>query len=278
MRMMQNDIKNTLRNPTAFIKLNPTVQYRMMQRRAQTAQQRARDFWQESDLQTFIDNERLLHSVHEQSQRFIDDLTMVGIELERLSLEDMETDEEKHQAFQQWVEINAQAQEINEVCSIMYEELFKAFPDLPIDQPETFEMPVVEQDMEIVSSSLSTRNELARLSQMVDAVQKDQGPDPFGSKFSDSDDEEDLITARRDVDEKLYRAKQAITANEEAIAKIEDRIPGFLSMLTMSSETEQQAADKRKLSDLRDEQTVLRQQVNDLTSERNVILAQLQGQ
>merc|ERR1712065_121416 len=237
-----------------------------MQRRAQTAQQRARDFLQESDLQTFIDNERLLHSVHEQSQRFIDDLTMVGIELERLPLEEMETDEEKPQAFQQWVEINAQAQEINEVCSIMYEELFKAFPDLPIDQPETFEMPVVEQDMEIVSSSLSTRNELARLSQMVDAVQKDQGPDPFGSKFSDSDDEEDLITARRDVDEKLYRAKQAITANEEAIAKIEDRIPGFLSMLTMSSETEQQAADKRKLSDLRDEQTVLRQQVNDLTS------------
>ena len=133
--------------------------------------------------------------------------------------------------------------------------------------------------MDIVSASSSTRTELAKLTEMMQTSPSD-GPDPFGSKFSDSEEEveEDLTTARRIIDEKLYRAKEAITVNEQAIDKIEQRIPGFLSMLTMATETEQQASDKRKLSDLRDEQAVLHQQVMDLASERNAILAQLQGQ
>jgi hypothetical protein len=276
MRSMQTEIQNTLRNPTAFIKLNPTVQYRMMQKRAQSAQQRAQEFWQQADLESFIANERLVHDVNQQSQRFIDDLTIVGIQLQRLSLADMETDQEKHQAFQQWAQLDARAQEINEVCSIMYEELFQAFPDLPIDEPNQLETPIDVQDMDIVSLSSSTRTELAKLSEMLETP---PGPDPFGSKFSDSEEEEeDLTTSRRIIDEKLYRAKEAITVNEQAIDKIEQRIPGFLSILTMTSETEQHASDKRKLSDLRDEQAVLHQQVMDLTSERNAILAQLQGQ
>jgi len=191
----------------------------------------------------------------------------------------METDEEKYRAFEEWRKLDAQAQEINDICSIMYEELFQAFPDLPIDELEAFEPLVDDQDMDIVSTSSSKRDELARLTQMIESA-KDEGPDPFGSKFSESDEEteEDPTTARRIVDEKLYRAKQAITANEEAIAKIEQRIPGFLSILTMAPQTEDQESDRRKLSDLRDEQSVLRQQVIDLTSERNAILAQLQGQ
>jgi len=275
---LQANISSKLRDPTSFVHTKAKVVYKMFLKRADHARRRSKQHWEDAQLQSWLEKERLAHDVNKTSEMFINDLDLVAIQLERLSLSELSTNEAKFEAFESWAALDARAQEIYELCEVMYNELFTAFPDLPIDEPEGFETPCDVQDMEIVRASSSTRDNLERLNQL---VARAQGPDPFGSKFSEESEEEteiDLMSSRRLVDEKLQRAKEAITANDNAIRTLSEKTEGIFNMLGLASETPQLAADKSKLADLRDEQSMLRGQLLDLQAERNAILSQIQGE
>ena len=184
---LQANISSKLRDPTSFVHTKAKVVYKMFLKRAEHARKRSKQHWDNAQLQSWLEKERLVHDVNKTSEMFINDLDLVAIQLERLSLAELSTNEAKFEAFESWAVLDARAQEIYELCEVMYNELFTAFPDLPIDEPEGFETPCDVQDMEIVRTSSSTRDNLERLNELVANA---QGPDPFGSKFSEESEEE----------------------------------------------------------------------------------------
>lgn len=270
---LKANIASHLKNPIAFIRSKASATYKLLCLRADMAQKSAATMWDEHNLQQWIDNERLINDVAATSDQFGHDLDIVAIQLERLANLSLDDDADG-EAFDEWKKLDQKAQEIHEMCAVMYEELFRAFPDLPITEPE-FETRCGVVDMEIADSAPASR---AKVQGYFEKLSR--GPDPLGAMFSESDDDDDdipepdLPTRRRLVDEQILRANKAIAANEQAIDKLAPQTEGVFGLGFFTTE----GGDASKLDDLRSEQRELRSHMIGLQAQRNEILAQMQAQ
>lgn len=273
---LNSEILSKVKNPLAFIHGKASATYKMMCAQARLAQSNAATAWDNHNLEEWLDNQRLINQVATESEKYSKDLTLVSLQLERLenlSLEDNDIDAHE-QAFEQWKDLDEKAQSIHERCAVMYEALFEAFPDLPIEEP-TFNTRCGVADMEIVASSSSSR---ASIQRFADQVSASQGPDPLGSRFSDSEEETepelDLTAQRRLVDQQIHRANEALAVNEQAINRLAPKTEGVFGLGFFTSDD----ADSTKLSDLRSEQQELRSHLLSLQAQRNNIMSQIQTQ